>query len=85
MYHVYLIQNEDNELYIGRTNDLKRRFIEHQTHKNRSTKNHSWELIYYEAYKSESDAQKRESGLKYHGQAVGQLKRRISESRRRES
>ncbi|MCL0062568.1 hypothetical protein M1N67_03945 [Peptococcaceae bacterium] len=38
------------------------------------------ELIYYEAYKSEEDARKRESNLKLKSKAFAQLKKRIKNS-----
>lgn len=77
MYYVYVIQNEKSELYYGCTNDLRKRFLEHNNSKSFSTKNHHWKLIYYEAYLSEKDAYNREKQLKRYGQALGQLKRRI--------
>lgn len=81
MYYVYIIQNETQDLYFGSTNDLKRRLVEHQTNKVRSTKGSTWELIYYEAYKAESDARVREQKLKLHGQTKAHLKKRIVASR----
>ncbi len=73
MYYVYLIQNKTTkEIYIGYTNDLKRRFKEHENKKP--------ELIYYEAYKSEKDARSREIKLKQHGQTKRRLKERLQHS-----
>ena len=73
MYYVYFIKNiDENESYIGYTNDLKRRIAEHKDKKA--------ELIYYEAYKSKLDAQDRERKLKQRGQAVRCLKNRIKNS-----
>jgi predicted GIY-YIG superfamily endonuclease len=80
MFYVYVIKNETDDLYYGSTNDLRRRLAEHNRGKSFSTMNHIWTLIYYEAYKVESDAREREHQLKYHGQAKAQLKRRISAS-----
>lgn len=80
MYYVYLIQNEDHVIYYGSTNDLRRRMVEHQSGKSFSTKGHIWRLIYYEAYFDEHDAREREKQLKYHGQALAQLKRRLKNS-----
>ncbi|PIU10965.1 hypothetical protein COT27_00400 [Candidatus Kuenenbacteria bacterium CG08_land_8_20_14_0_20_37_23] len=80
MHYVYLIQNEQDEIYYGVTNDLRRRFNEHQTGKSFFTKNHQWKLIYYEAYGDQRDALTREKRLKYHGQALAQLKRRLLHS-----
>jgi putative endonuclease len=82
MYYVYLIQNEKSkEIYIGFTNNLRRRLVEHNTNKSRSTKNRgAWFLIYAEMYKSKEDAEERENRLKYYGRALAQLKRRLDKS-----
>ncbi len=64
MYYVYVMQLRNSTLYIGRTNDLKRRAIEHQQGKVRSTRQKSPKLIYYEAYIEKSDANRRELFLK---------------------
>ena len=80
MYYVYVIKNEENEIYVGRTNDLRARFKAHNEGRNTSTKGHRWELVYYEAYKAEEDARERETQLKTHGQAKRWLKERIKRS-----
>lgn len=80
MFYVYLLQNEKQEIYIGSTNNLKKRFKEHNSKRYYSTKGHNWKVIYYEAFLSESDARNREHQLKQCGQALAQLKRRIKES-----
>ena len=80
MYYVYLIKNEINKIYYGSTNDLKRRIREHNNGLSYSTKGHLWQLVYYEAYSAEADARQREKQLKYHGQALAQLKRRLKSS-----
>jgi putative endonuclease len=82
MFYIYILKSEkDNKLYIGYTNDLKRRVKEHNSGENESTKSRKpFELIYYEAYKSESDAKHRERMLKLFGRALGGLKRRIKSS-----
>ncbi len=49
-------------LYIGYTNDLKRRLKEHQ-------KEYNFQLIYYEVYHSIKPARQREIKLKYCGSA----------------
>lgn len=73
MYYVYLIRNKlTKKTYIGYTDDLRRRFKEHRS------KNP--DLIYYEAYKSESDARRRELKLKQRGQSVRRLKERLINS-----
>lgn len=80
MFYVYIIENENKDLYIGSTNNLKRRISEHNSGASLSTKNFQWKLVYYEAYKSEKDARNREHQLKHHGQAKRWLKERIRNS-----
>jgi len=82
MYYVYLIKSKrDGSIYIGYTNDLKRRFVEHNKGENKSTKNKTpFELIYYESYRARSDAKRRESALKKYAQAYKALKQRIDKS-----
>ncbi len=79
MFYVYILKSKkDGKLYIGYTNDLKRRVEEHNSGKNISTKSRRpFELVYYEAYKSDDDAKHREDMLKLFGHALGGLKRRI--------
>jgi len=82
MFYVYVIKSKkDKKLYTGYTNDLKRRFNEHNSGFNRSTKGRGpFELIYYEAYKAKQDAVHREKMLKLRAKALGQLKRRLKYS-----
>lgn len=83
MYYVYLIESKKNqsEIYVGSTNDLRRRLREHNMGDSWYTRRHApWELIYYEAYKSESDAREREKRLKSHGKGIAELKKRIRNS-----
>ena len=82
MFYTYLLRSKkDKKLYIGLTNDLKRRVQEHNSGLSKSTQfRRPFELVYYEAYKSEKDARKREENLKLFGRALGGLKRRISSS-----
>lgn len=66
MYYTYVIQSaKDGKLYTGYTNDLRKRFTEHNAGKVISTKNRGpFELIYYEACLHEQDATAREKYLK---------------------
>jgi len=66
MYYVYILQSlQDSSLYTGSTNNLKRRFLEHNNGESKYTKKKwPWKLIYYEAYVIEKDARKREVFLK---------------------
>ena len=82
MHYVYVLKSVIlGELYIGQTNDLKRRFVEHNDKKNISTRYKApFKLVYYEAYHSPSDAKHRERQLKRHAQAYVALKQRIRNS-----
>lgn len=82
MYYVYILKSEkDEDMYTGSTNDLKRRFEEHNTGKVQSSRHRRpFRLVYYEAYSAEKDARQRESNLKLGSRAYTQLRRRIAES-----
>ena len=80
MYYVYLLQNEQGDVYYGSTNDLRRRLTEHNGGKSFSTRGHQWKLVYYEAYSAEKDARFREQQLKRYGQSFAHLKKRLSHS-----
>ena len=82
MFYMYILKSKkDDNLYIGSTNDLRQRLSEHNSGKVRLTKSRvPFELRYYESFYKEIDARKREFSLKKDGKALGQLKRRISES-----
>jgi len=78
-----MIKSKQNKpwKYIGSTNDLERRFNDHQDGKVFSTKNYRpFVLVYYEAYLSEKDAREREKQLKYFGNAYRFLIKRIENS-----
>ena len=76
MYYVYVLRDrQTRQPYYGYTNNLKRRLADHE-------KNGLPELVYYEAYKAESDARRRERQLKHHAQACTALRMRIKESLR---
>ena len=79
MFYVYIIKSVPTlGIYIGFSSNLRKRILQHNRNEVFSTKNKQpWKLAYYEAYKSEKDAREREKQLKYHGKALGQLKRRI--------
>jgi len=83
MHYVYFLKSlSNNKVYVGYTNDLRRRIDEHNNRRGgKYTKNKGpFALVYYEAYKSEKDAKRREIGLKLHKKAYAQLKTRIIES-----
>ena len=66
MFYVYLLDSiTANGFYIGYSTDLRRRLIEHKQGASFATKHRGpWNLIYYEAYIDQRDAQGRERYLK---------------------
>jgi len=82
MYYLYVLKSlKDGDLYLGSTNDLRRRLLEHNSGKSQSTKKRRpFELRYYEAYFEEESARKREKSLKKDGRALAQFKIRINKS-----
>ena len=68
MFYTYVLKSSINgDIYIGYSDDLKRRLKEHNDGRVLSTKiNKPWILIYYESYKDKRDATKREKQLKSH-------------------
>ena len=82
MYYLYLLRSKkDKRLYIGYTSNLKRRIEQHSNGEVISTKGRRpFELIYYEAYKSEKDGKKREKNLKLFSRAYYGLKKRLINS-----
>lgn len=60
-----LLSQKDKAIYIGCTNNLKRRIKEHNQGKVYSTHyRRPFELIYYEMYREQEDAYQREKFLK---------------------
>ena len=82
MFYVYILKSaKDNNLYLGYTENLKRRFSEHNKGLINSTKERRpFILVYYEAYKDEHEERVREKNLKLRANAFIQLKRRIKQS-----
>ena len=83
MYCVYVIQNSSSkEMYIGKTDNLERRLKQHNAGEQASTRRKSgqWTLVYAEAYRVKSDADRREKALKQHGSNKRWLMDRISGS-----
>lgn len=80
MYYVYVIQSEkDKKLYIGHTDNLKRRFKEHAAGQVEATKLRTpFKLLYYEACNILKDAIAREKDFKT-GFGRAYLKRRLSD------
>jgi putative endonuclease len=73
MYYVYVLKDKrTSQLYIGYTENLKRRLSEHK-------KNDACiDLIYYEAYIYKEQARLRERKLKLYGSAWRGLKETIT-------
>ncbi len=65
-YYVYVLKsNKDDNYYIGFTNNLSKRVLDHNSGKNNSTKyRQPLELIYFEGYIDKKDALGRELFLK---------------------
>jgi len=81
MYIVYVIQHSNiRQIYIGKTSNLRRRLEAHNTNRQKAThrRGGTWILVYAEAYRSKTDAAKRESRLKHHGSSKHELLKRIS-------
>jgi len=78
-YCVYVLQSkEDKSIYIGYTNDLKRRVEEHNKGLCPSTRSRlPFRVVAYEAYSSEVDARTRERRLKQFKNAYKELLKRI--------
>jgi len=66
MFYVYILESlKDKKLYVGYTNNLRRRFEEHNSGKIDVTKyRRPFKIIYYEAYLNQQDATSREKYFK---------------------
>jgi len=66
MYYIYVLLCKDGSYYIGSTNDIQKRFLDHLNGRGaRYTKSHKPEkLIYQEKFSTKSEALKREAELK---------------------
>jgi predicted GIY-YIG superfamily endonuclease len=71
-FYVYVGKRKGDQWYIGFSTDLRRRVQEHN-------QKYDFDLLYYEAYTSETKARERERKLKYYGSAWRGLKDRITE------
>ena len=68
VYFVYLIKTLDNypkKTYVGYTNDLNKRLLNHNTNRGaKSTRGYKWKLIYKKRFYSKSKALSFEYKLK---------------------
>ncbi len=78
MFYTYILRSKKgNKWYTGSTNNLQKRFKDHNLGKVASTENRApFELIYYEACINEQDARQREKYLKS-GMGKRYLKNRL--------
>lgn len=67
-FYVYFLKDSSNHLYIGQTNNLKRREREQSTKNYKTAKfvkdNKEFRLIYYEIFSARLEAMRREKQLK---------------------
>ncbi|MDP3880662.1 MAG: GIY-YIG nuclease family protein [bacterium] len=82
MHYVYLLKSEvKNKHYVGIAKNVKKRLLEHNAGKVRSTKPYiPYRCLYLEGYASVEDAKIREKRLKNFGKAYVQLKKRLKYS-----
>ncbi len=82
MHVVYLIQNAiTRELYIGVTQNLKKRLCAHNAGSVEATRRSgAWVVIYAEAYRNQHDAYEREHKLKHRGSAKHGIYKRVQRS-----
>ncbi|OQA51983.1 MAG: GIY-YIG nuclease superfamily protein [candidate division WS2 bacterium ADurb.Bin280] len=68
MFYVYILRTINNQLYIGQTNSLDRRKIEHRDSRcgAKFIKDNScnFQIVYYEVFNSRKEAVEREKQLK---------------------
>ena len=66
-FYVYVLQSitTPSFVYVGFTKNLRKRFKEHNSKEEISTKHYApYKLIHYEAYREEKDAKRREGYFK---------------------
>ena len=77
MYYVYILQSlKTDRLYIGHTDNLSRRFDEHNSGRGGkyTRQNGPWRLVYNESHPDRASACKRERFLKSSGGAAEKRK-----------
>jgi predicted GIY-YIG superfamily endonuclease len=68
MFWVYILENPEGKFYVGHTDDIDRRLIEHndpdQPKTKYTRKNGPWKLVWSERYHTRSSAMLREKQIK---------------------
>jgi putative endonuclease len=65
MYYVYIVECADKKFYTGITDNVERRFKEHQRQGSHFTSyNHATKLLYKESFPDKNQAAKRERQIK---------------------
>lgn len=66
MFYTYILQSEiDKSFYVGHSSDIKKRLEYHNQGLSKYTsKKIPWKLVYFEIFKTKSDANQRELFLK---------------------
>ncbi len=77
MFYVYVLKSEHGEFYIGYTSDLRARLKAHNNGQNRSTSGRLWNVLYYEAYQSDTAVRDCERILKKDGRSRYALMERL--------
>ena len=79
MYYVYILRLHSGKFYIGYTNSIKRRLVEHKLGKSYFVgREKSFKLIYFEAFNNIDLAKDRERRLKKYGAAYKELLKRTN-------
>ncbi len=81
MYYLYILKSlKDNKLYVGTTNNLEKRLLDHNSGKVKSTKSRRpLELVWSKTFNTLSDARKNEWKLKCTPWG-GKLKKKLASS-----
>lgn len=68
MFTVYILRFNNNSLYIGQTNNIQQKIIDHKHKANRASKfskdNGEFRLVYREEYQTQLESMRREKQLK---------------------
>lgn len=78
MYYVYILRDDNGQLYIGRSDNLQQRIKDHLRKNVYTTKKMlNPHLIYYEAYSERELSKEREKKLKQFGSSYSGLLKRL--------